>query len=124
MKQICVIGVGYVGLVTSACFADLGNQVVALDVNEKRIENLNKGILPIYEPGLEEMVKRNVAAGSVGTSVVVGMLIATVVGVFIVPGLFALVERLGKQKAAVAAGQPAVVAAAPASSPAPAHGVH
>jgi UDPglucose 6-dehydrogenase len=60
MKQICVVGVGYVGLVTAACFADLGNRVIALDVDEKRIKNLNGGIMPIYEPGLEELVKRNV----------------------------------------------------------------
>ncbi len=63
MKQICVVGVGYVGLVTAACFADLGNCVVALDVDEQRVENLKKGIMPIYEPGLEELVKRNTRAG-------------------------------------------------------------
>jgi UDPglucose 6-dehydrogenase len=65
MKQICVVGVGYVGLVTAACFADLGNRVVALDVDEKRVENLKKGIMPIYEPGLEELVKRNVKSGRI-----------------------------------------------------------
>lgn len=62
MKRISVIGVGYVGLVTGTCFADLGNKVIALDIDQKRIELLNEGVLPIYEPGLEEMVARNVEA--------------------------------------------------------------
>lgn len=63
MKQICVVGVGYVGLVTAACFADLGNRVIALDISAERIEGLKRGEMPIYEPGLEELVARNVHAG-------------------------------------------------------------
>lgn len=63
MKQICVIGVGYVGLVTAACFADLGNRVIALDIAEEKIEGLKHGEMPIYEPGLAELVERNVRAG-------------------------------------------------------------
>ena len=63
MRDITVVGVGYVGLVTGTCFADLGNRVCCLDVDEAKIETLNEGGMPIYEPGLEEMVRRNVSAG-------------------------------------------------------------
>jgi UDPglucose 6-dehydrogenase len=63
VQEIAVIGVGYVGLVTGACFADLGNRVVALDVDAERIAGLQRGHLPIYEPGLEEVVRRNVIGG-------------------------------------------------------------
>ena len=63
MKNLTVVGVGHVGLVTGACFADLGNRVIALDSDEERVEGLNRGQMPIYEPGLEELVSRNVSAG-------------------------------------------------------------
>ena len=60
--NISVIGAGYVGLVTAAVFADLGNAVICLDTDEKKVEQLLQGIMPIYEPGLDEMVKRNMEA--------------------------------------------------------------
>ena len=61
--NICVIGTGYVGLVTGVVFADMGNDVVCVDKLAAKIDGLNQGVMPIYEPGLEEMVARNVADG-------------------------------------------------------------
>lgn len=61
--NITVIGAGYVGLVTGTCFAELGNHVTCVDVNKQKIDNLNNGVLPIYEPGLDTMVASNIAEG-------------------------------------------------------------
>ena len=61
--KIAVFGAGYVGLVAAACFADSGNTVVTIDINQERIDALNQGMIPIYEPGLSEMIIRNLGEG-------------------------------------------------------------
>ncbi len=64
--KIAVIGTGYVGLVTGTCMAEMGHQVICLDVNEDKVARLQRGEVPIYEPGLHEMIERNIASGRLG----------------------------------------------------------
>lgn len=61
--KICVVGTGYVGLVTGACFAEKGNTVCCVDIDEERVEKLKKGVSPIYEPGLDELIEKNQREG-------------------------------------------------------------
>ena len=60
--KLCMIGTGYVGLVSGTCFADIGNQVYCVDKDISKINKLNLGISPIYEPGLDELIKKNYSA--------------------------------------------------------------
>ena len=61
--KITVVGTGYVGLVTGACLADVGIQVTCVDIDQKKIDGLENGVMPIYEPGLKDIVIRNHAKG-------------------------------------------------------------
>lgn len=84
--RVAVIGTGYVGLVTGTCFAEMGNTVWCVDVDENKIENLKKGIIPIYEPGLTEMVVRNKEAESLHFTTDISEALATSEIAFIAVG--------------------------------------
>ena len=61
--KVCVIGTGYVGLVAGTCLAEMGNDVICVDKDTDKLAKLEQGIVPIYEPGLEELIKVNVSEG-------------------------------------------------------------
>ena len=74
--KITVIGTGYVGLVTGVCFADVGNDVLCIDIDESKIQRLLRGEMPIHEPGLDDVAARNVRAGRLNFSSDYGRAIA------------------------------------------------
>ena len=84
--KLCMIGTGYVGLVSGACFADIGNQVICVDKNKKKIDKLNSGISPIYEPGLDELIKKNFTAKRLSFTTDINRAISTSDLIFICVG--------------------------------------
>jgi UDPglucose 6-dehydrogenase len=84
--RIAMIGVGYVGLVSAACFAEFGTEVVAVDTNQKKIDGLKRGQIPIYEPGLEDLVERNTKAGRLAFTTDLASTLENVDAVFIAVG--------------------------------------
>ncbi len=84
--NIAIVGTGYVGLVSGACFAEVGANVTCIDIDSEKIEALRRGVIPIYEPGLEELVKRNVSAGRLHFSTSLPEVIDSVEAVFCAVG--------------------------------------
>ncbi|MDD5508662.1 MAG: UDP-glucose/GDP-mannose dehydrogenase family protein [Bacteroidales bacterium] len=84
--KIAIVGSGYVGLVTGTCFAEVGIDVVCVDIDQKKIENLKKGVVPIYEPGLEEMLRRNMQKGRLSFTTVITEALTDAEVIFIAVG--------------------------------------
>jgi len=84
--KLCVVGTGYVGLVAGTCFAESGNDVICVDNQVAKIESLRQGVVPIYEPGLEELIRRNVAEGRLAFSTDLGDAVKKSVVCFIAVG--------------------------------------
>ncbi|HEX8412087.1 MAG TPA: UDP-glucose 6-dehydrogenase, partial [Thermoanaerobaculia bacterium] len=84
--DIAVIGTGYVGLVTGAGLSDFGNDVICVDVDTRKIDALNSGVIPIYEPGLDNLVKKNVAEGRLRFTTDLAEAIHTARAIFIAVG--------------------------------------
>ena len=85
MKNITIIGTGYVGLVSGSGFAEFGHNVICADIDEKKISKLNSGEIPIYEPGLEDLMKRNVNKGTLKFTSNVELAIRSSEVIFIAP---------------------------------------
>ncbi|MCX5904576.1 MAG: nucleotide sugar dehydrogenase, partial [Proteobacteria bacterium] len=84
--NICMIGTGYVGLVTGTCFSETGNDVTCVDIDREKIALLNQGKVPIYEPGLDEMICRNVAEGRLLFTTDIGKAVQGALFIFIAVG--------------------------------------
>ena len=84
--NICMIGAGYVGLVSAACFSEFGWKVACIDKDASRVESLNRGEVPIYEPGLDDLLKRNIEGGRITFSTDLGPAIKSADLVFLAVG--------------------------------------
>ena len=84
--NIAIVGTGYVGLVSGACFAEMGADVVCVDIDKNKIEALRQGKVPIYEPGLDDLVRRNVSAGRLHFEIALDNVIDDVEAVFCAVG--------------------------------------